>query len=63
MFSSRFANVLLLPADKPKVITYSFPGAMNPPMEISYFDFGGKAEAIRLLAYHGEVRAHSRHLL
>lgn len=42
-------------SEKPRVVTYSFPGATNPRMEISYFDFGGKAEAIRLLAYHGEV--------
>lgn len=58
---SSFVNpkVSISPATEstPRIVTYDFHDGERTPkdLQLSYFNFGGKAEAIRLLAFHGRV--------
>jgi len=39
----------------PLKVSYTFSSSSSPPLTLSYFNFGGKADTIRLLAFHGKV--------
>ncbi|GMH79801.1 hypothetical protein TL16_g08279 [Triparma laevis f. inornata] len=41
--------------DAPKTISYRFSPSDSAAVSVNYFDFGGKAEAARLLCFHGKV--------